>query len=334
MTRGALIVAAAVAACGNADAPGPARARNAASARLVEAEAAGRTVVAEVNGRPIYDDCVTRQAAAHGLDVRAALDECIAFELLALEAETRGYAADPEVQAVRKREAARALLQRDFEATYAGPDSIPSEVVAAAWRSPGMQSRFNHPEYRWCVYARANVPRSVATGAPEDDAAKAAIKALRAPLAGRRNLSKIEFFAAAERAAEAYPLEIQRKSYNTPRVGRAEANFAGALFAIPEAGMVSEIARTEWGWDLILLTKIVPARQATFADAEAELRHLMWDAMPGVCKSNKRSGCEVPRQRLFREWAAQIAAGHTVVVDDELIAAMTETTPDGEPALP
>ena len=105
MTRPALISAAlcAVFACGD-------DAQVAAPAVRVQIASEGRVIVARVNDRPVFADCVEHQARAHGIDRRAALEECIDFELLAQEAEARGLASHPDAVAVRKREAVRKLL--------------------------------------------------------------------------------------------------------------------------------------------------------------------------------------------------------------------------------
>ena len=83
------------AACGSSSPPaqpaGP-------PAQLVAAPAgASDGVVAHVNGRPVYGSCVSAQAAAHKLDAKGALRECIDFELLAQAAEAKGLALDHDV---------------------------------------------------------------------------------------------------------------------------------------------------------------------------------------------------------------------------------------------
>jgi len=44
-------------------------------------QGAGDVIVAQVNGRPVWGSCVTAQS--RGKSKQAALDECVAFELLA-----------------------------------------------------------------------------------------------------------------------------------------------------------------------------------------------------------------------------------------------------------
>src|SRR5688500_12830444 len=77
-----------------------------------EAQPAGADdlVVARVDGRPVYGSCVRAQVAGLGVDVAAALDQCVAFELLAGAADAQGLRADEDVGDAWRREMVRALI--------------------------------------------------------------------------------------------------------------------------------------------------------------------------------------------------------------------------------
>jgi len=94
--------------------------------------ATGAEVVATVNGESIYAADVARVMAARGLDRAAALDELVVQELLAVEARRRGLADDPEVVDTRRRERVRAMLRRDFEPSFDGPEDIPADEIGNA----------------------------------------------------------------------------------------------------------------------------------------------------------------------------------------------------------
>ena len=272
--------------------PGPDEARDQAAAAAAPAAlpvppANGRMVVAEVNGVPVYDDCVATQAAAHALDRRAALDECIAFELLAQEAERRGLAAHPEVRRAQKNESVRRLIDQEFLARYPDPSSMPRIQLEALHRELAL--RYRRPEFRETSYVRVPVPeKEHPPGSPKDAEARALIERVHASLAGRRNLTTKEVQQAmadvlGERkmeSADVHPIHAR---------DRIVAPYLAATFAIPEPGMVSPPFRTQWGWDIVLLRKIHPAVNKTVDDAKDEL-------------------FEILRRRLYQQWVASLVA--------------------------
>jgi peptidyl-prolyl cis-trans isomerase C len=300
MRRAAAILAlCAAAACGDDGEPAGTPARETVE---VEVVADGRTVVAEVNGRPVFDDCVAAQARGHGLDARAALDECIDFELLAQEAEKRGFAGHPEAREVQRREAVRRLLITDFEANHDGPEDVPMSVVLETWRKPVVHSRYNHPEYRFCHYVRAPVPQNAERGGPEDRAAEAAIRRVHKILAAAEPLSRKRFGELIHENAEGYAFEVSDKQYNTPRKGRSDEDFARALFEIPHLKAVSKPVRTRWGWDVILLTRISPSRRQKVEEVADEIRAAIFVQW---------------RERAFMEWSKALSRNrHTDVPTD------------------
>jgi hypothetical protein len=274
------------------------------------ARADGRVPVANVNGRPVYADCVQRQAAGHGISPADALQECIDFELLAEAAEAAGWAVDRQVREIGRREAVRALIRREFEDHFNGPEDIPRADLESAWTK--LRAKYNHPEYRYAVFVRAVVDKKIAMGSPADRAAEAQIRRLHRALRGKV-MSIDEFCAAAERDNDPAPLQITREPYNTPRRGRADPNFASALFAIPRIGVVSEPARTRWGWDLLLMTDILPARQAGLAEVENEVRVAIFPLV---------------RERAFKRWLAQVSSRVSVAIAEDWSSQLGAPTPE------
>jgi hypothetical protein len=74
--------------------------------------------------------------------------------------------------------------------------------------------------------------------------------------------------------------------------------YADALFAIPEVGRTSNAVRTSWGWDVILLTELIPAEKLSHDEAVAKM-------LPEL----KRS--------YFGTWAKQVAKTVSVKMFDE-----------------
>jgi peptidyl-prolyl cis-trans isomerase C len=290
----------------------------------LEAEAAGRVVVATVDGHPIYDDCVITQMQARHLERRAALDECIDFELLARAAEARGYLDHPEVRATARTEAVRELMQKDFAVDHAAPSDIPDQVLRRLYDSD--PHRWNHPEYRWAKYVRINVPKDVPRGSEADLEARRIAEAMKRALdaAARERKQRGDPFdpddfarIAAETAYEVAGVGIAtEKPVNFPKRGRMVPEFADAAFAIPEVGLVSEVTRTDWGWDLLLLVDILPAEDISFEEAKDRLREMAF---------------EVWQVSEFRKWAAAASAGTPVEVDEQALESLASA---GDAPLP
>jgi hypothetical protein len=55
------------------------------------------------------------------------------------------------------------------------------------------------------------------------------------------------------------------------RLGPYDPAFREATFALPAAGAISAPVRTAFGWHLLYLAEVLPARDATFDDALPEL---------------------------------------------------------------
>jgi len=310
VTRAAAIaLVCALAACGGDD-------RRVRPTARVDVEGGERTVVAEVNGRPIFGDCVATQAAAHGLDRHAAVDECIDFELLAQAAEARGLAADPEVREVQRREAVRQLVRRDFEAGHQGPADVPMEFIRDVWKNPRLRSAYDHPEYRFCHYVRAPVAKAQ-RGTPAEKEAETAMRNLYRELANRK-LTRAELGDIVDRYRQqtSVKIELTDKPYDTPLEGKSGKQFARALFDIPEPGRVSPPTRTAWGWDVILLTRISPERHETVEQAADEIRKRVFAPW---------------REQEFKRWSHELSAGHTIEVADNWTAMLPEDPLDLPP---
>lgn len=260
----------------------------------------GRAMVAQVNGRPVFASCVETQAKATSIDVQAALQECIDFELLAQEAERRGYGGDADAVEARRREAVRALLRRDFEADHDDPADIPLAAVRPVFARPQVHTRYNHPEYRFVYFARGE-----AKNKPQEvwDDAERRIRALHADLKGKRGLTREQFWeAVTAHTTDDYKFLAPQRPVNGPRKGGLEENFAREMFAIPEIGMVSEPVKTAWGWDLLILMHISKARRARVEEVADEIREQMF---PSWQKAE------------FQQWTKQLAGNSRVTIEED-----------------
>jgi hypothetical protein len=272
-------------------------------------------VVATVDGQPVYGSCVTMQAAALGLDARAALDQCIAFELLAQEADRRGLRGDPDVVEAWRREMVRGVIAADL-GDYHSLDDLPAgfrDAMLAKYRD-----YLHRPYLRGAHYARVPVARGALPGGPEELAAKAVADAIYEELKDAEGILPDELFAVADRHAAAAGLSIGRthKLYFTPLadvagIRDAVPEFRDSLAAIPEPGRIGRPARTPSGWDVPLYWTDLPEQDLTpefFEDA---------------------------RRKYFVQWAEGLRArlGLAVSVSGDELAALAEED-GGEPAAP
>ena len=281
---------------------GAAGARAAVTAADLEATAGGRLVVARVNGRPVYGDCVARQAAATGGDRVRALDQCVDFELLAQEALRRGDGADPDLPRIRRTEMVRTLVEKDFVPTLDNPSDISTSDLEHLWKVR-VEREDNLPERRRATYCRVPLGKKVARGSAEDQDARRLADRLFQAMKGLRfsaeTFSAMCTLTAAGQKVESTPQDTQPfAATGRYRGGTYQKSFADAAFAVAAAGQVSPPTRTRWGWDLVLVTEVLPAQHTSFAEAEDEMRAMLLDS-PDM---------EPYRRFKFLAWARQFEA--------------------------
>jgi hypothetical protein len=288
-------------ACGGSTEPTAPRTGPVASA-IATPRGADDVIVAHVNGRPIYASCVAAQArSTTPAAKRVALDECLAFELLAQAADARGLAADPGVIDATRTALVDRLVETGFEQRYRTPQDLAEIIDAHIDRN---KERLSRPEGRASAYIRVPLPSNAP---PADDwAARQLAEAIANKLAGEVGLLPAHLDAAGKELAGGRTIEFAE----VRTFGRAglHATYADALFAIPEVGRIAPKAvKTKWGWDVILLTEIGPAKSYTREDAAAE-------AFPEL------------RRGYFQIWVNQIvrSLGVTIKIDDKQVAKLDE----------
>jgi hypothetical protein len=269
----AFLIFLAAAACGAREAPAPAvdPGERFAGSFTPPPRDGSAEVVATVDGERIYAADVARVMAARGLEARAALDELVAAELLAGEARRRGLLDDPEVVDTRRRERVRALMRRDFEPSFDGPEDVPEAEVEEIYRVPRVRRYYDHGRYHGVAYVRAELKKDASPA--EVAAARAAAQAFRELAVAARPQTPQELFALAGKLppgmkVTAAPNQIFQTSIDGPAV----KPFAEAAMALEKLGDLSPPTRTEWGWDVLMLTEIVPEVRASREEAFADIR--------------------------------------------------------------
>ena len=291
--------AGAAAGCGSSGSgAGPAPAPAAPSAIATPPRTPDDAPVARVNGRTVWASCVAVQAGAiaAGSDRErraAALEQCIAFELLAQAADARGLAAAPEVvEAARSAEVNR-LVETEFEQRTRGPADLAPQLDAVLNASPWL---LRVPELRDSTYARFVVPKDAP--AAVEARAHALADQLAAALADQTGLFGVHLSDAARRIAQGSGAQLETLEFRPASREQLEGAYAAALFAIPEIGRASPAFRTPWGWDVVVWTGGSPARTRSRDDAAAEL-------FPEL------------RRRQFQRWVTQLARQRGIAIKIE-----------------
>lgn len=267
------------------------------------ADPAGRLVVAEVDGAPVYGDCVATQMAAHEIDREHALRECIRFELLAQEAGRRGLAGHPDVRWAQRVEIVRHLIDTDFVARFPNPDSMDRALLEEAYAQ--LIKQYVRPELRHVAHAWVPVDESEPPGSARDQAARALAGEIHAALENRRDLAAEELFETAESVAGDREVEHEG-TFSLHRQSRLAESFIEATFALPGPGMVSPPVRSHIGWHIVLLTQIDPEVNVSLDEAKPEL-------------------FEVQRKRQFLAWLSRLVDDSSIRIDDTVLARVQES---------
>jgi hypothetical protein len=248
--RSLVVVLGCIAACSGS--PAPPSTPSGPPAPMSATPARDDVQVATVEGRPVWGSCVTAQST-RGATRDEALKQCIDFELMAIEAEKRGFATDPEVVLSTRTALVSQLVAFEYEDKLTRPEDFGSFWTKTLDRHRG---RFDHPEARGSVYVRIDVAKQPKPG--EDERAKQLIEEVYAALKDERGLMRAHVDEIAKRVVGT------RAKVNTAEVapdirhGGLNETYAAAMFSIPEIGRVSPPVRTPWGWDIILWNSVIP----------------------------------------------------------------------------
>lgn len=238
------------------------------------AAASADFAVATVDGAPIYASCVEAQLAAQPAPAgdeaarrRAALDECVGFELLAREAARRGLGAAQDVAEARRAAAVNRLVELEIDDKIQTPAQLPPAFWARILERN--RWRMHRVDYRASAFIRFVVPETAAADSPEDRAARAAADRLAGALAGERGLFRNHLQAKAAEVAQGQ--RFDDGFIDVMDADRLVPAYSKALFSLPEIGTTSQPVRTQWGWDVILWTKQLPPRDVSEDELAREL---------------------------------------------------------------
>jgi hypothetical protein len=213
--------------------------------------------IATVEGRPVWGSCVTAQTT-RGATRDEAVQQCIDFELMAIEADKRGLAVDPEVVLQTRTALVSQLVAHEYEDKFTRPEDFGTFWSKSLERNRG---RFDHPEARGSAYVRIDVAKQPKPG--EEQRAKQLIDEIYAAVKDERGLMPAHIEDIAKRVVGTRGTVQSAAVPPDTRHGRLDDTYAAAMFTIPEIGRVSAPVRTPWGWDIILWDSVVAEVHAT-----------------------------------------------------------------------
>ena len=223
--------------------------------------AARQDVVSQVNGSQITAAEVEQLARAGQLSTRAALQRLQAERLLAQEAEQRGYAQQSWTARAARQALVQALLTEDVE--------VEQPSVEALERAYSTQhARFEQQEQRRCTHVLAALAPDA--NLQQAQAARVFIEQAIALLTTSSDRSAT-LAALRSESSRAFVVCVE----DLPLVHAQAAfvpEFLQALCSVPEAGVVPDPVRTQFGYHAIVVTEIVPASSTPKAEAFNTLR--------------------------------------------------------------
>ena len=255
--------------------------------------------VARVNDRPITAGDL-RQQMRSGKDRGAALQELIEQELLAQEAERRGYHRQPSIGKLQRKAMARRLIQREFGDKFTKA-SIPDDLIDVTYKR--MLGYFVHLENVF-VWHYVVLARKKRTSRETQQKATAVCKEIHRR-ATRARLTLAQFKAIKDGLAPVKePIKVLLQTYTTGAKGPAVLPFAQAAFALEREGDISPVVETMFGCHVIYFGKRHAAKDTSRSQAEAEIRDKIFTKA---------------REEMFNRWAAKLEQGYKISVKPEVL---------------
>lgn len=197
---------------------------------------------------------------------REFLDQMIRFELLAQEAERRGYDELPEVQRTRKQMMIRQFLAQRFDEQ--GPESITDEDVEAYYEEHS--GEFNTPAQVRASHIQCR-DRNTANRVLRELRADPTNVRLYRRLAEQHNTDEstqdrfgdLRFFSRPDEDAEgepSVPNEVAEAAFSVERIG----------------GIHPSVVRSSAGWHVVKLTGRRAAMHRSLAESSTPIRNRLW----------------------------------------------------------
>lgn len=243
---------------------------------LVGSARAEAPVVARVEGPrggfTIDADRLAGWLAAHPeQSPREGLAALVDFELLAAEAAAAGVD-DPRVDAAADRARVAVWLDQVFEPMWTA-ETMPEEAVRRSFEQN--RAFFEHPELRTADHILVTTTDTRRPTGALDETARAFAERIAREVTAAAPADREAFRALGERYAGEAPEGLQvlvQDLRRFARRGKYAADFGDGAFAIDGAGDIGAPFPTSFGWHVVRIDAIEPAKRTPFEEAEAELR--------------------------------------------------------------
>jgi hypothetical protein len=253
-------------------------------------------VVARVAGVPIFAAEVAAQAAQTGKDPRRALDDLIAFHLLAEHA--RGSQAWPpradDIGDPHEGILVQRMLERELEPGIRGPENITDAELRVLYERALVS--FVHP--RMVEVATLEITVGRKGTAAVRATARETLLALRRVVDGRHDLT-VEQFQQLGRDDAWRTRGVQSFRFLQGPDAPHSARFGAAVARLASAGETIGPIEDDYGVYIARYVADRPAKHQSFEEARAELRSGYYPRW---------------RQHKFLEFAEQAAAGHEIEI--------------------
>ncbi|MGF1465062.1 MAG: peptidylprolyl isomerase [Sandaracinaceae bacterium] len=251
----------------------PGRAQDPAGAESpAEAEARRRAVLARVGEATVtvgmVEDALAershRPASREALRAEATqiAERMLAFELLAREAQRRGYGDHPETLRATRRHAVEQMIRRDFDESMRGED-IPPADIEAYYRAH--LDDFRRPELRRAQHILV---------ASREEAEQRLREARDADARTFRQLARDHSLDPESRLRDGDLRYFdERGRLRDPSAPRIHPSLVSAAFGLEEEGTIVEApVAVDDRWSVLKLVDVIPAEERSLQDATSSIR--------------------------------------------------------------
>jgi peptidyl-prolyl cis-trans isomerase C len=312
----ALWSAIAAAGCGDKPAAAPVSGAGQRAEASKSGKAGDEQVLARIDGQVITAaelqerldalDPYSRSRFSAPEQKRKFLENMVRFEVLAREAQSRGYDRDPEVQRALKNQMISTLLQKELDDKLK-PEDIPAPEVERYYREH--PEEFKQPE-------QVRISQVFSADAAKAERAAAAARALQGKPEAEKAFRELVAQLSEDEDSKSRGGDLTFFDRNTAMYPRP---LVEAAFALGGVGQVSAPVKTERGYHVLMLTQRRPG---------------FTRALPEVTRDIRRQLIRDRRAKKMEELVAEMRKRLKVeVYEDRLAKVVPHTTsaPGGQP---